>query len=129
MRVGEDDKNRMKILVVDDNAGIRRVLRRSLADTANEIQECTDGCDALDTYERYRPDVVLMDVRMTVMDGLTATRQIRNSYPQARIIVVTDYDDDDLRAAALKAGACDYVLKEELANLPEIVVACVRNRE
>jgi CheY-like chemotaxis protein len=117
----------MKILIVDDNAGIRRVLRRSLADIASEIQECTDGSDALIAYEKYRPDVVLMDVRMTRMDGLTATRQIRSSYPTARIILVTDYDDDDLRMAGVKAGACNYVLKEELANLSEIVVACVRD--
>jgi len=116
----------MKILIVDDNAGIRRALRRSLEDTANEIRECTDGCDALDIYEEYRPDVVLMDVRMTVMDGLTATRQIRSSDPEAQVIIVTDYDDEDLRAAALKAGACNYVLKEELANLSEIVAACAR---
>jgi CheY-like chemotaxis protein len=117
----------MKILIVDDNAGIRRMLRRTLADMASEIQECTDGHDALSSYQKYRPDVVLMDVRMTVMDGLTATRQIRSSYPTARIILVTDYDDDDLRAAALKAGACNYVLKEELANLPEIVASCLRD--
>jgi len=116
----------MKILIVDDNAGIRRALRRSLEDAANEIRECTDGCDALGIYEEYRPDVVLMDVRMTVMDGLTATRQIRSSDPEARVIIVTDYDDEDLRVAALKAGACNYVLKEELANLSEIVAACAR---
>jgi CheY-like chemotaxis protein len=116
----------MKILIVDDNAGIRRALRRSLEDTASEILECIDGCDALGIYEKYQPDVVLMDVRMTVMDGLTATRQIRSYDPTARVIIVTDYDDEDLRAAALKAGACNYVLKEELANLSEIVVACAR---
>lgn len=117
----------MKILIVDDNAGIRRVLRRSLEDTASEIRECTDGCDALGSYEKYRPDVVLMDVRMAVMDGLTAIRQIRSSDPTARVIIVTDYDDEDLRAAALKAGACNYVLKEELANLPEIIASCARD--
>ena len=94
---------------------------------ASEIQECTDGWDALGAYEKHRPDVVLMDVRMTRMDGLTATRQIRSSYPTARIILVTDYDDDDLRAAAVKAGACNYVLKEELASLSEIVATCMRN--
>ena len=118
----------MKILIVDDNAGIRRALRRSLEDGASEVRECTDGCDALGAYENYRPDVVLMDVRMTVMDGLTATRRIRSFDPAARVIIVTDYDDDDLRAAALKAGACNYVIKEELANISEIVAACGRNR-
>jgi two-component system response regulator DegU len=117
----------MKILIVDDNAGIRRVLRRTLADTASEFQECTDGCDALSSYEKHRPDLVLMDIRMTKMDGLTATKLIRSSDPTARIIVVTDYDDEDLRIAALKAGACNYVLKEELSKLTDIVAACIRD--
>jgi DNA-binding NarL/FixJ family response regulator len=64
-----------------------------------------------------------MDIRMPLVDGLTATRQIRDYDPSARIFVVTDYEDDDLRAAAFNAGVRDYVLKNEISNLPEIVAS------
>jgi len=111
----------MKLLIVEDNAGIRRVLRRILVDTASTIWECTDGSEALAAYEEHRPDVVLMDLRMTTVDGLTATKQIRGYDPSARIIVVTDYQDEDMKTAALEAGACEYVLKHEISDLPEIV--------
>ena len=111
----------MTVLIVDDNSGIRRVLRRLLADTGTLIWECADGSEALAAYEEHRPDVVLMDLRMTNVDGLTATRQIRGYDPSVRIIIVTDYQDEDMKAAALEAGARDYVLKHEISGLPEII--------
>jgi CheY-like chemotaxis protein len=111
----------MTFLIVEDNAGIRRVLRRILAGTASAIWECADGSEALAAYEEYRPDIVLMDVRMPHVDGLTATRQIRGYDPSARIIVVTDYLDEDMKTAALEAGARESVLKQEISNLLEIV--------
>ena len=79
--------------------------------------DCSDGADALAAYTRHRPDFVLMDIQMRVMDGITATQRIKAD-PAARIIIVTDYDQDDLREAAQQAGACGYVAKE---NLPELV--------
>lgn len=63
----------MTILIVEDNAGIRRLLRRAFVETASAIWECSDGAGALAVYERHRPDFVLMDIRMPQMDGLTAT--------------------------------------------------------
>ena len=113
----------MTVLIVEDNAGIRRLLRRTLLETASAIWECTDGSDALAAYEKHCPDVVLMDVRMPSVDGLTATKQIRAYDSLARIIIVTDYEDQDLRAAALEAGAREYVLKHEISDLPEIISA------
>jgi CheY-like chemotaxis protein len=111
----------MTFLIVEDNAGIRRVLRRILAGTATAIWECVDGSEALAAYQEHRPDIVLMDLRMTHVDGLTATRQIRGYDPSACIIVVTDYLDEDMKTAALEAGARDYVLKQEISGLPELV--------
>jgi two-component system, chemotaxis family, chemotaxis protein CheY len=111
----------MTFLIVEDNAGIRRVMRRILADTAAVIWECADGSEALAAYKEHRPDIVLMDLRMPHMDGLTATRQIRGYDPSARIIIVTDYLDEDMKTAALEAGARDYVLKQEISSLPDIV--------
>jgi len=106
-------------LIVDDNEGIRRLLRRAIREIADPIWECCDGVDALKSYIDRRPDIVLMDIRMPIVDGLEATRRILKFDPEARVMIVTDYDDDDLREVALEAGACGYWLKEEVADLPQ----------
>ncbi len=115
----------MKILIVDDNAGMRRLLRRAVPETASTVWECSDGADALAAYAERQPDVVLMDIRMPRMDGLAATRQIRHFDPAARVVMITDYDDEDLRAAALEAGACGYALKQNLTELPGLIRSVV----
>ena len=107
----------MKVLIVEDNAGVRRVIRSLVASVAGEIRECADGAEAVALYNLERPDVVLMDIQMEGMDGITSTRQIKAKDPGARVIVVTDYDQPDLREAAGQAGACGYVLKENLLEL------------
>jgi DNA-binding NarL/FixJ family response regulator len=112
---------RMKILIVDDNAGMRRLLRRAVQENASAVWECSDGADALAAYAERQPDIVLMDIRMPRMDGLAAARQICQFDPSARVVMVTDYDDEDLRAAAQEAGACGYVLKQNLIALSNLV--------
>jgi len=111
----------MTVLIVEDNAGIRRVIRRNLSRAVTAVWECSDGLGALAAFQEYRPDVVLMDIQMPGMDGLTATKQIRSAEPSACIVVVTDHDDDDLRQAAVKAGASDYLLKQDLKDLTEVL--------
>ena len=113
----------MKILIVDDNPGVRRLLRRAVEPITSQVSECGDGSEALATYSKGWPDVVLMDVRMPQMDGLQATKQIRQFYPTARIVIVTDYDDEDLRQAASEAGACGYSLKQNLTDLPQLILS------
>lgn len=117
----------MKILVIEDNQSVRRLIRRATADFATEILEREDGADALDAYECFQPDVVFMDVKMPRMDGLRATRLLLKHHPLARIIIVTDYDDDGLRQEAKAAGACGYALKENLIELEALVEkACAK---
>ena len=111
----------MTILIVDDNPGLRRLLRRAVLDTASVVWECLDGSEALAAYADRRPDLVLMDIRMPGMDGLAATRQIRDFDPKARVLMVTDYDDEDLRKAAREAGACGYALKQNLTELSGLI--------
>ncbi len=112
-----------KILIVDDHAETRRMTRFFLRDLPFDFEECADGADALDCYEKIRPVWVLMDWEMKQMNGLTATRQIIEKYPQARVLMFTQYDDQELREAARKAGASGFVLKENLMDLRGLIAA------
>lgn len=112
-----------KILIVDDHAETRRMTRFFLRDLAFDFEECADGADALDCYKKFLPDWVLMDWEMKQMNGLTATRQIIEKYPQARVLMFTQYDDRELREAARKAGASGFVLKENLMDLRGLIAA------
>ena len=109
------------VLIVDDSQPMRELIKMMLAGVAEIVGECSDGADALEAYERLRPDWVLMDIGMKNVDGITATRQIMAAYPQAKIMIVTDYNDDALRRAAYEAGACQYVVKENLLDILDIL--------
>ena len=111
----------MTVLIVEDNAGVRRLLRRAIARITTRIWECDDGAEALAVYREHLPEVVLMDVRMLIMDGLTATRQIIKFNPAARIIIVTDCEDEETRAAAREAGASGFVVKQDLTTLEALI--------
>jgi two-component system response regulator DegU len=107
----------MKLLIVEDSFSVRQILRSLAAPFANEIDECADGNDAIRLYETVHPDIVLMDISLTETDGIAATRQIVERDPAARIIIVTNFDEDDLREEAKNAGACGYVLKDNLLDV------------
>jgi len=115
-------KVEMILLIVEDSAAVRRMIRSLVTDLAEECYECADGAEALAAYRAHRPDWVLMDLEMGEVDGLTATRQIKADWPEARVVIVTNYDDAELRAAARSAGACQYVLKENLLELRRILL-------
>ncbi len=105
-----------RVLIVDDSRQMRELIKMTLNGVAEVVGECADGADALDCYEENRPDWVLMDWEMKT-DGLTATRRIIKAHPQARILIVTNHDDDGLRDAAIEAGARGFVLKDDLLAL------------
>ncbi|CAN5703541.1 hypothetical protein BH10ACI4_BH10ACI4_08220 [soil metagenome] len=92
-----------------------------ISSIATETLECSDGSCALEIYIRHRPDVVLMDIAMPLLDGIAATRQIMQFDSNARIIIVTDYDDEEVRAASFEAGARSYVLKQNLDGLRSLL--------
>ena len=111
----------MKLLIVEDNSSIRRLIRSIVENLAEEVHECEDGAEAFAAYIAHRPDFVLMDIAMKVVDGITATRLIKAADASAMIIIVTNYDDADLREAASIAGAWGYVLKENLLELRRLL--------
>ncbi len=105
------------MLLVEDNYEMRALLRELVADLASAVHECSDGAQALAAYAAHRPDWVLMDIAMKDLDGIGATRAIKSAYPDAKVIIVTGYDEAELRQAAQAAGACGYVLKDNLLEL------------
>ncbi|MCI0387636.1 MAG: response regulator transcription factor [Acidobacteria bacterium] len=104
----------MKILIVDDSEPMRRLIKSFIGDLVQEFVECSDGDEALTAYIHHHPDIVLMDLKMEGMDGIEATRQIKAVFPEARIVIVSQYDDASLWQAALGAGAEGYVAKADL---------------
>jgi CheY-like chemotaxis protein len=114
-------QKKMIILIVEDNATVRRLIREVLGESADTLVECTDGAEAAEAYATHQPDLVLMDIRMPRLDGLAATRQVVKRFPEARVVMLTDYDEDDLRVAAAKAGARGYALKHNLTSLESLV--------
>lgn len=113
----------MKLLIVDDNAKMRRLIKSVVFDLADDLLECEDGADALQAYTNFHPNWVLMDIKMPKMDGLTATHKIISSFPDANICIVTDYGDKKTVDAAHNAGAKGYILKENLYKLRDILLA------
>lgn len=111
----------MKLLIVDDSAKMRKMTRELVAMWFDEIFEITSGEEAIDAYKKYQTDYVFMDIKMKGMNGIAATKEIMNQFPKAKIIVVTNYDDNNLREEAKKAGAREYILKEEIFKLPEYI--------
>lgn len=111
----------MSFLIVDDNRVMRHTIKRITREFTDEIVECDDGAFAFAAYQKHLPEWVLMDVEMAETDGLTATREICAAYPNARVVIVTNYGDAEMREAATKAGACGYVLKENLLELRGIL--------
>lgn len=109
------------LLIVEDNAGMRTLIRSLVADLFKAVTECGDGALALGAYRECHPDWVFMDVRLPGLDGIAAATLIKDAFPEARIVIVTDYDDAKLRRAAREAGACAYLLKDDLLELRRIV--------
>lgn len=104
----------IKVLIADDQAMVRSGLRLILETEADlvVVAEAENGEEALRAAKREKPDVVLMDVRMPVMDGLEATRQITQDNPDIKVIVLTTFDIDDYVYGALRAGAGGFLLKD-----------------
>ncbi|MCB0162552.1 MAG: response regulator transcription factor, partial [Caldilineaceae bacterium] len=120
---------KLTVLLVDDQRLMRDGLRTllELEPDMTVAGEAADGEEALVRFRDTRPDVVLMDVRMPGMDGVEATRRLRAMDPEAKVIILTTFDDDEYVFEGLRAGAVGYLLKalsgEELADAIRTVAA------
>jgi len=113
------------VLIADDQALVRVGLRKILENEPETVVagEAGDGQDAVSAARRTRPDVVLMDIRMPVLDGIEATRRITAAQPATRVLILTTFGLDDYVYDALRAGASGFMLKDAP---PEEIVAAVR---
>ncbi|WP_405439764.1 response regulator transcription factor [Streptomyces avidinii] len=116
-----------RILVVDDEPAVREALRRSLAFEGYAVQTAVDGIDALDRAASYAPDLIVLDIQMPRMDGLTAARRLRAAGSVTPILMLTARDTVGDRVTGLDAGADDYLVKPfELDELFARVRALLR---
>lgn len=101
---------------------MRTLIRNLVEPMSSRVHECADAETALDLCARLHPDCVLMDISLGAMDGIAATRAIRQGDAAARVIIVTEHTDPEYRRAAEAAGAAAFVLKENLLELPALLV-------
>ncbi|MEU3597216.1 response regulator transcription factor [Streptomyces sp. NPDC006798] len=117
----------MRVLVADDQLLVRRglVLMLGPEPTVEVVGEAADGAQAVDLARRLRPDVVVMDVRMPVLDGIAAAERLTQEVPDCRVLALSAFDMDKHVVAALRAGACGFLPKdispEELVNALRVV--------
>jgi DNA-binding NarL/FixJ family response regulator len=112
------DPSPIRVLLVDDHAVVRSGLRQffDLLDDIEVVGEAADGSQAVAAARTLKPDVVLMDMLMPVMDGVTATREIKAELPETEVIAVTSFIEEEKVTAALEAGASGYLLKDAEAD-------------
>ncbi|MEV6688150.1 response regulator transcription factor [Streptomyces sp. NPDC051578] len=124
---GSAEGDPQRVLVVDDEPAVREALRRSLAFEGYAAQTAVDGLDALDKAASYAPDLIVLDIQMPRMDGLTAARRLRASGSTTPILMLTARDTVGDRVTGLDAGADDYLVKPfELDELFARVRALLR---
>lgn len=109
-----ETKKKIRIVIVDDHALVRLGLTTLINDqpTMEVVGEAGTGTEALRIVESYRPDVVLMDIRMPGESGIEVTRAILSRFPRTRVVILTSFADDELVLRAIQAGAAGYVLKQ-----------------
>ena len=104
----------IRVLIADDHAVVRQGLRTylELQDDVEVVGEAADGAAAVDAAERHAPDVVLLDLAMPRLDGVAALKVLRERVPDARVLVLTSFGEDDRLFAALRSGAAGFLLKD-----------------
>ena len=115
---------RLRVLIVDDDAAFAEGLRAVLADVdrIEVVAAAANGAEALRLAREQAPDVILMDIAMPRMDGVSAARRLRKTCPNARVVMLTGSDVEADRNRAREVGAVDYLRKEDVVRVPETLV-------
>ncbi len=118
-----DKSKNIRVLLADDHAVVRKGIREFLEEdeSLHVIAEASDGAEALDLIARDSPDVAVFDIQMPRLNGLEATRRVKQEFPHVQVLILTAYEDDPYIFAALQAGASGYLLKTSSSD--EIVQA------
>ena len=111
----------LRLLVIEHQAGLRQLVRRWVEGLDSVVCECASAAEALRLGVELRPDWVLVDAQLKPLNGLAALRELKTRFAGARFVLVSDFDDDALRAAARQAGAGHFLLKEHLSELPALL--------
>lgn len=117
----------MKVMIGEDNLSMRQTIRKFLENNIkgiSKICECKNGEEAVNLFNAEQPNWTLLDVKMEPVDGLTAAKRIKEVNPKARIIFVSNYDDEEYRLEARRIHAFAYILKENLNELTPILKRC-----
>jgi DNA-binding NarL/FixJ family response regulator len=117
---------RIRVLLVEDHNLVRQALRSLLTaeDDLQIVGEARDGREAIQLVKKLRPDVVVMDIAMPLLNGVQATRQIRSLFPTMKVLVLSAHGEDEYVEQAIEAGAAGYVVKESAAN---VLVKAIRD--
>ncbi|MBI3194198.1 MAG: response regulator transcription factor [Ignavibacteriae bacterium] len=110
----------MKIFIVDDNAEIRQLVRSVLGNIAEHILEFDNAQNIVALYELHKPDWIIMDIQMQPLNGITATAKLKGKYPDARVVILTNYGAELYRTAAKNAGAHAFFLKDDLRKIRSV---------
>lgn len=104
----------IKVLIVDDQSLIREGLTMmlSLYDTISLVGEATNGKEAIELLDKEEVDLILMDIRMPIMDGVEATKEIKENYPEVKVLILTTFNEDEYIFEGLRNGADGYLLKD-----------------
>ncbi|MGB8648412.1 MAG: response regulator transcription factor [Anaerolineae bacterium] len=120
-----ENEKLIRVILADDHAVVRKGIRDFLEEdeSIRVVAEASDGQEAVTLYAHERPDVALFDIQMPRVNGLDATRQVKKEFPDARILILTAYEDEPYILAALQAGANGYLLK---TASPDEIIQAVR---
>ena len=104
----------MKIVIADDQKSVRQSVRQWLENESDfkVIGEATDGIEAVEVISRQKPDILVTDLKMPLLDGIEVTKRVKELSPNTRVIILSMYDNEVYVDAAFKAGACGYILKK-----------------